>query len=131
MTEKKSALKVLQETSRTFFIPIVRLPEVCQEAVASAYLALRAIDEIEDHSKLSNEIKSKLLRNVSYCIQKYKPGGSLVFNWLGYDEQLPEVSKRLAEWIDYCPKEIRSRVADSTSSMADRMAFWAERNWKI
>lgn len=31
----------------------------------------------------------------------------------------------------YCPKEIRARVADSTSSMADRMAFWAERNWQV
>jgi farnesyl-diphosphate farnesyltransferase len=31
----------------------------------------------------------------------------------------------------YCPEPIRARVVDSTSSMADRMAFWAERNWKI
>ena len=46
MSDKKTPLKVLEETSRTFFIPIVRLPEVCQEAVASAYLTLRAIDEI-------------------------------------------------------------------------------------
>lgn len=31
----------------------------------------------------------------------------------------------------YCPRDIRARIADSTSSMADRMAFWAERNWRI
>ena len=42
--QQKSALKVLEETSRTFFIPIVKLPPVVQEAVASAYLCLRAID---------------------------------------------------------------------------------------
>ena len=52
--EKKNALQILQETSRTFFIPITRLPPICQEAVASAYLCLRAIDEVEDHSKLKN-----------------------------------------------------------------------------
>jgi len=43
-TEAKSALKVLEETSRTFYIPIVKLPGKVQEAVASAYLCLRAID---------------------------------------------------------------------------------------
>jgi farnesyl-diphosphate farnesyltransferase len=42
--EAKSALKVLEETSRTFYIPIAKLPEQAQEAVASAYLCLRAID---------------------------------------------------------------------------------------
>ena len=30
MIEKKSAIKVLEETSRTFFIPIMRLPRFCQ-----------------------------------------------------------------------------------------------------
>lgn len=54
LNEKKNALQILQETSRTFFIPITRLPPTCQEAVASAYLCLRAIDEVEDHSKLKN-----------------------------------------------------------------------------
>lgn len=41
---KKSALQVLEQTSRTFYIPIVKLPTGVQEAVASAYLCLRAID---------------------------------------------------------------------------------------
>lgn len=41
---KKSALQVLEQTSRTFYIPIVKLPSGAQEAVASAYLCLRAID---------------------------------------------------------------------------------------
>ena len=43
-SELKTPLKVLEETSRTFFIPIVKLPPQVQEAVASAYLCLRAID---------------------------------------------------------------------------------------
>jgi farnesyl-diphosphate farnesyltransferase len=41
---KKSALQILELTSRTFYIPIVKLPHGVQEAVASAYLCLRAID---------------------------------------------------------------------------------------
>lgn len=38
---------------------------------------------------------------------------------------------RLAEWIFYCPESFRARVVDCTATMADRMAFWAERNWRI
>lgn len=49
----------------------------------------------------------------------------LVFDWGNFGKELPEVTIRLAEWIMLCPQEIRARVADSTSSMADRMAFWA------
>lgn len=30
----------------------------------------------------------------------------------------------------YCPATIRGRIVDATSGMADRMATWAERNWK-
>lgn len=44
MESKRSALEVLELTSRTFYIPIVKLPAQVQEAVASAYLCLRAID---------------------------------------------------------------------------------------
>jgi farnesyl-diphosphate farnesyltransferase len=43
-TKVKTPLQVLEETSRTFFIPIVKLPFKVQDAVASAYLAFRAID---------------------------------------------------------------------------------------
>lgn len=65
-------------------------------------------------------------------IQKYRPGCSeVLFDWGDHASELPEVTTRLSEWIMYCPKEIRARVADSTSSMADRMAFWAERNWQV
>ena len=87
-SEKKNALQVLKETSRTFFIPITRLPTGCQEAVASAYLCLRAIDEVEDHSKLPNETKAKILRNISYGLQKYRPSmaeGDLYFNWFAQE----------------------------------------------
>lgn len=31
----------------------------------------------------------------------------------------------------YCPEAMRSRIADATASMADRMANWAECNFTI
>jgi farnesyl-diphosphate farnesyltransferase len=95
---------------------------------------LRAIDEVEDHASIDNHTKALILRDICYGIQKYKPfstADDLTFNWHGQTKVLPEVTLRLSEWIYYCPEEIRARVADSTGSMADRMAFWAERNWRV
>lgn len=53
------------------------------------------------------------------------------FDWAAAQDSLAEVTLRLAEWLFYCPEPFRARVADCTASMADRMAFWAARNWKI
>ena len=69
MDLRKDALEILKETSRTFYIPIRRLPLGLQEAVASAYLCMRAIDEIEDHPELDNHTKAKLLQSVSLTFQ--------------------------------------------------------------
>ncbi len=63
------ALEMLERTSRTFYIPIQRLPPGLMEAVGSAYLCLRAIDEIEDHPTLKSAVKEKLLRNISQTLQ--------------------------------------------------------------
>jgi len=69
MTLPDDALRVLQETSRTFFVPIRQLPAGLQEAIASAYLCMRAIDEIEDHPHLECGKKLSLLRQVSQQLQ--------------------------------------------------------------
>ena len=55
------AMRVLKNTSRTFYIPITFLNKDLKHAVAVAYLAMRAIDEIEDHENISNEDKHKYL----------------------------------------------------------------------
>jgi farnesyl-diphosphate farnesyltransferase len=68
MNIRKNALEVLKETSRTFYIPIARLPVGLQEAVASAYLCMRAIDEVEDDPKLENAAKAKILREISLIL---------------------------------------------------------------
>src|SRR6266581_4919186 len=65
----KVALDMLKETSRTFFIPISRLPAGLQDAVMSGYLCLRAIDEVEDHPRLDNRTKAMLLHTISHTFQ--------------------------------------------------------------
>jgi farnesyl-diphosphate farnesyltransferase len=129
-------LRVLKETSRTFYLPIVRLPSNLQEAVSSAYLCMRALDEIEDHARLGNQDKSSLLREISSVIQSHIAIGDIsaelnarVFS--KYLKVLPEVSLRIGEWLSFAPAGIGPRIWEATAAMADRMAGWAERGWEI
>ena len=69
MDLRQDALQILKETSRTFYIPISIMPSGLQEAVASAYLCMRAIDEIEDHPTLENDSKGIILQNISQTLQ--------------------------------------------------------------
>lgn len=134
MDLRTDALELLKETSRTFYIPIVRLPRGLQEAVASAYLCMRAIDQIEDDSELDNQTKSKLLRNISLTLQAGVDGfavDAFTEGFVGYENKLPEVTVRLREWLILAPESIAPRIWDATAAMSDRMAYWAERNWKI
>ena len=128
------ALAILKQTSRTFYIPISRLPLGLQEAVASAYLCMRAIDEIEDHPDLSNAIKVKLLQTISLSLQAAVDGrvpDDLSVALSRDRSQLAEVSIRIAEWAQLAPAAIAPRIWDATAAMADRMAYWAACNWEI
>ena len=134
MSVHKDALEVLKETSRTFYIPISRLPKGLQEAVTSAYLCMRAIDEIEDHPNLDNAIKSDLLQKVSVILQSGKDSfapNSFANALSTHDHVLPEVSLRIGEWAMMAPATIAPRIWDATAAMADRMAHWSNRNWQI
>ena len=134
MELRKDALEILKETSRTFYIPIIGLPEGLQEAVASAYLCMRAIDEIEDHPLLDNSVKAKLLRTISLTLQATVDGNALrdlSVKLSTYQSPLPEVTLRIGEWSILAPSTIAPRVWDATAAMADRMAYWAESNWKV
>ncbi len=128
------ALEILKLTSRTFYIPISRLPLGLQEAVASAYLCMRAIDEIEDHPNLHNSIKVKLLQTISLYLQAAVDGKSLDNLSVALSTShspLAEVSIRIGEWAQLAPSTIAPRIWDATAAMADRMAYWASINWKI
>lgn len=134
MDLRGDALQILRDTSRTFYIPISTLPSGLQEAVASAYLCMRAIDEIEDHPELDNATKTHLLRNISRTLQAGVDGfavDAFSLGFSGYEDSLAEVSLRVREWSILAPESIAPRIWDATAAMADRMADWAEINWKI
>jgi len=128
------ALEMLKLTSRTFYIPIVRLPGGLLQAVGSAYLCLRAIDEIEDHPSLTAELKARLLRNTSRVIQSSDERLRLedfLICQEEFREMLPQVTVRLPDWLALAPRSIAHRIWDATAAMADRMADWAAEGFQI
>lgn len=127
----KMAMEMLKKTSRTFYIPISFLSGELKLAVATAYLCMRAIDEIEDHPEISNEEKSRLLKLVAENIRNG-------FNFEKYKRDvgelsllLPDVTMHLGDWIELCPEPVRLKVLQSTVEMAEGMAKWAESNWLV
>ncbi|HEY9639999.1 MAG TPA: phytoene/squalene synthase family protein [Coleofasciculaceae cyanobacterium] len=134
MSQLENGLDVLKETSRTFYIPISRLPSGLKEAVASAYLCMRAIDDIEDHAHLNSATKVELLQAISLTLQASDQQINLndfTNTFLTYQTALPEVSLRIGEWAAMAPASIAPRIWDATAAMADRMAYWAGNNWTI
>jgi farnesyl-diphosphate farnesyltransferase len=130
----KSAFEVLEETSRTFYIPISRLPSGLKEAVASGYLCMRAIDEIEDHPDLDNALKAKILQTMSLTMQSAThefTASDFSTALSAYKGFMPEVSARIGEWAVMAPDTIAPRIWDATAAMADRMAYWSLMNWKV
>jgi farnesyl-diphosphate farnesyltransferase len=129
-------LRVLEETSRTFYIPVTRLPDVLKETVAAAYLCMRALDEIEDHTRLDSGSKEILLRRISSIFQTQTSMEDCAMEEFSiafreHAELLPEVTLRLGDWACYPPATIAPRIWDATAAMADRMAQWVSNNWCI
>lgn len=127
----KEAMQVLKETSRTFYIPITFLKNDLKLSVAAAYLAMRAIDEIEDHEKLSNDVKYDLLNATSELLKDTFNAEAYEALLAPYANQLPEVALRLADWLTFCPEGSRKIVQSSTSEMAYGMGKWAKANWQV
>lgn len=128
---QKEAMHMLKLTSRTFNIPINLLKPRLKKTVGSAYLCMRAIDEIEDHEDLESEVKQHLLRTTSELLKK--PFDEAAYQALlkPYKNLLPEVTLRLGDWISVCPEEITDKVKESTRIMATGMAEWVGRDWQI
>ena len=136
MSTYEDILDFLGATSRTFFIPISRLPSGLQEVIASAYLCMRAIDEIEDHAQLGKRVKIRLLRSISQILQAQTDVDTFTrqeFSAAFAEQQdtLPGVTLKLAEGACYAPKSIAPRIWDTTAAMAERMAYWVAKGWKI
>ncbi len=102
MTLENSASEVLKDTSRTFYLSIVRLPPNIREAVMASYLSMRAIDEIEDHERLDRATKVSLLEEISRGFRETLPLPPRRFAAAikEYRDDLPEVTRRLDEWVD-------------------------------
>lgn len=136
MTQKrleKEAMKVLKETSRTFYIPITLLKRELKLTVGSAYLCMRAIDEIEDHEEIAPEIKTNLLRKIRDLLTSENKFDKITYKELvqPYATELPEVTLRLGDWLEVCPEGIQRNVRNYTAEMAGGMADWVERDWEI
>jgi farnesyl-diphosphate farnesyltransferase len=136
MTIYQEAMDTLKLTSRTFYLPIIRLPKGLREAVASAYLCLRAIDEVEDHPTLDNPLKARILESISLMLQAQTSEENFSHHdfsteLMQFEDVLPEVTLRIAEWACHAPKFIAPRIWEATSTMADRMAHWTTTGWNV
>ncbi|MFL5625458.1 MAG: squalene/phytoene synthase family protein [Ktedonobacteraceae bacterium] len=136
MALQQDALDMLQKTSRTFFIPISRLPPGLQEAIASAYLCMRAIDEIEDHAQLETLEKIRQLRTISQVLQAQTSVATFAMDEFArafrtQQHLLPEVTLRIGEWACHAPEAIAPRIWDAIAAMAERMAEWIANGWKM
>src|SRR5687768_2494540 len=133
MTLEKSAAEVLKDTSRTFYLSIVRLPPNIREAVMASYLSMRAIDEIEDHERLDKATKVSLLEEISRGFQETltHPLRRFASAIDEHRDDLPEVTRRLDEWAGLPPGAIAPRIYEAVALMAHRMAYWVKRDWRI
>ncbi|WP_458632793.1 squalene/phytoene synthase family protein [Paenibacillus sp. CMAA1364] len=127
----KDANKVLAQTSRTFIIPISHLGKGLQEAVTAGYLSMRAIDEIEDHETLPKEDKVTLLGAVAELLKTNFTETQFTELFEPYKKKLPEVSLRLADWVRLAPQQTKEMICLYTSTMAEGMAKWVVKDWKI
>ncbi|MFX3638277.1 MAG: squalene/phytoene synthase family protein [Candidatus Pristimantibacillus sp.] len=125
------AMSMLKDTSRTFYIPISRLDGGLKEAVSSAYLCMRAIDEIEDHHEISDQLKIELLFGVHAAFTSDNMIEETTKLLAPYAAVLPEVSMRLEEWALLCPATARPTVFHYIAMMSKEMAEWVEKQWKI
>lgn len=125
------AMTMLKKTSRTFYIPINRLREGLKEAVASAYLCMRAIDEIEDHEIIADDLKVELLLGIHDIFQSSDVIAGTRKLMAPYSEVLPDVTLQLDEWAQLCPPSVAEVVYRYTALMAKQMAEWVHAGWNI
>ncbi|WP_413362431.1 squalene/phytoene synthase family protein [Lysinibacillus sp. 3P01SB] len=134
MNEKalqKDAMRVLKETSRTFYIPITFLGTNLKYAVGCAYLCMRALDEIEDNEQVANSKKHDMLMKVKDLFQ-YPFNEEAYLEALGEEkDKMPEVTLRMKDWIEVCPESAREIMFKSCEEMAYGMGKWALKDFNV
>lgn len=73
-----------------------------KEAVTSAYLCMRAIDEIEDHDELEDSLKIELLIGIQKAFQSPNAIAAIQNVLSPYKAILPAVTMQLDEWAQLC-----------------------------
>ncbi|GGV30643.1 hypothetical protein GCM10010245_49580 [Streptomyces spectabilis] len=85
MTCLTEAHRVVRAYSTTWYEPVTSMPPGLGEAVTTASLCMRGIDEVEGHPRLSGETKARALRRMSGAWQ-LRPGetafAAAVAGWL-------------------------------------------------
>lgn len=126
------AMIMLKKTSRTFYIPISYLELGLKEAVTSAYLCMRAIDEIEDHKELTDELKVKLLLGIHDIFKSEDMMVTQTQHLLSpYQEILPDVTMQIDDWALLCPSSGAPIVYRYIAKMSLHMAQWVQSGWNI
>ncbi|QDY77385.1 squalene/phytoene synthase family protein [Streptomyces qinzhouensis] len=125
------ALTELRRHSVTYVDPIMAMPPRLKEAKTAVYLLMRGIDEIEDHPFLDSAAKDQLLTDVACALQTRNTEARLKAAFADHHDFLPPVTLRLADWVALAPADIAPRIVDAFVAMADRMALWARRDWRI
>jgi farnesyl-diphosphate farnesyltransferase len=104
--------------------------------VASAYLCMGALDEIEDHPHLDKRSKISLLTTLGQLLQAQTSLAAFALDdfsalMKAQPQVLPEVTTRIGEWACLAPEAIAPRIWDAAATMAERMARWVADAWNI
>ncbi|MFD0069253.1 squalene/phytoene synthase family protein [Streptomyces sp. NPDC059944] len=127
----EQAHAVARAHSTTWYDPIKSMPPRLNEACTGTYLMLRAIDEIEDHPTLPTAERVTLLRNVSVALQTQVDARHFATLMADHREALPDVTLSLLKWAALIPSDVAPRVCEAIATMADRMADWVLKEFRI
>ncbi|MFE0687498.1 squalene/phytoene synthase family protein [Streptomyces sp. JH002] len=125
------AHRAIRKYSTTWYVPVTTMPAGLNEALSSAYLLMRAIDEIEDHPELLPKEKDVLLCGISSVLQERCRPEDFKAVLADTSVPLPEVSLRIGEWAALAPPQIAPRIRETFATMAERMGGWALHGWHI
>ena len=93
---------------------------------------MRAIDEIEDHPGMRSDLKQELLAEVARALSAKNPKDQKLQALLDQHKvELDAVSYELPSIAAAVPSQVQDSVYDATAAMAEEMADWVRRDWKI
>jgi farnesyl-diphosphate farnesyltransferase len=92
---------------------------------------MRAIDEIEDHDELTNQLKVELLVGIHSAFQSTHIIEATQTLLSPYRTVLPAVTTQLDDWALLCPSSCALIVYRYIAKMSLEMAEWVQNGWSI